>query len=159
LNERGFAVPLDGQTLLEWAARPGGRFDGVLTGWGLWVHLLRHHERVAALRAFRSVCDGPVLLSFWRSRKAYAVDEKPDPAAPLHPPAPTRFTRWARATVREGWLHRPPVERGTLYTGFFAHAASEAEIIEEAQLAGYKVTWFETDVARFPNAVLVPDQP
>lgn len=142
----------------EWAARDDGPFDGVFTGWGTWSHLLRHGERVAALRAFRRACPhGPVLVSFWSADPAFDHRETTRALEPLHPEPQGALERLTRDLVRRRLLRLPPLERGTAWSrGNYFHRTGEAELREEASLAGYGVAYYERDASRYPHAVLRP---
>ncbi len=159
LAERG-AGPVACMSLQEWSRQPAGRYDGVLTGWGMWTHILRHDDRIAALRAFRSVCAGPVLLSFDRRERYADHTEQPIEGQPLHPPSTDRLGHLTREVVRRRLLRRSPIERGTGFrNGVFVHWVDEPELREEAAAAGYQVAFYERDGARYPHGVLVPREP
>ncbi|HVY48099.1 MAG TPA: class I SAM-dependent methyltransferase [Minicystis sp.] len=140
------------ETLQAWARDVtrrgvGEPYAGIVTGWTLWTHLVRSADRLAALEAFRVACPaGPVLLSFWPRGRAFDLEE-----GAVRPRPDARWLRVIRA------LRRAPPEPGTAWTdGMFAHLVGEEELTTEAAAAGYRVVWFERDVARFPNAVLLP---
>ncbi len=160
LGEAGIA-PLAHTTLQQWAAAPSGQFDGIFGGWALWSHILGHDERIAALRAFRSVCArGPVLLSFDRRERYADHTELPLHLQPLHPPAEDRIGRLTRVWLRQRLLHRQPIERGNGFrNGVFMHWVDEPELAEEGHLAGYRVAYYERDGSRYPHAVLLPESP
>ncbi len=157
--EPGARARVEQRSVQEWIAHandePTG-YDGVVTGWTLWTHLLQHDVRVDALSAFRRVCpSGPVLLSFWRADKAH-LEKQPEPD-PVHPEPVGRVEKTTRGLIRQRLLGLPPIERGTSWNaGLFAHAVTEPELREEAALGGYDVTHYEHDVTCFPFAVLTP---
>lgn len=147
-------------TLEEWAEVPVGHYDGVFTGWGMWSHILRREDRLAALRAFRAVCPrGPVLLSFWRRERVFDPEERFAAADSEEERSPLerRAQAFTRGFLRRRLLRLPPVEPGTVWrAGLFVHCVSEAELSEEAAVAGYRLEYYERDGSRYPNAVLVP---
>lgn len=155
-------VRIEQKSLQEWSAAPEGHYDGVFTGWGMWTHVLRFHDRVEALQAFRRACpSGPVLLSFWSGTKLFDQDERPEAPVPLYPRPNSRLQRLTHDGLRRRLLRRGPVERGTAWTrGMFVHLVTEPELREEARLAGYEVRFFEPDARHYPHAVLAPsDEP
>lgn len=154
----GASVDVEG--LESWAVMPVGSYDGIVTGWGAWTHLLRRDARLTVLRAFRRVCPrGPVLLSFWRREPVFDPEERgaDAPREEDLSPLAARFQALTRGLLRERLLGLPPVEPGTAWrAGLFVHCVSEAELREEAAACGYRVAHYERDGSRYPNAVLVP---
>ncbi|WP_437293170.1 hypothetical protein [Sorangium sp. So ce426] len=147
------------ESLESWMERGAGGYDGILTGWGMWTHVVQRDARLAALRAFRRACPrGPVLLSFWSlERVVDDPSERSGAAAHATSQHATPLQAFTHGLLRQSLLAWPPVERGTVWrAGIFAHCVSAAELHEEATLGGYKVLHYERDVARFPNAVLAP---
>jgi hypothetical protein len=159
MNLRTESASIRCATIQEWARSPTGNFDAVLTGWGMWTHILRHAERVELLQAFRQVCPrGPVLLSFWRKEDVFFNFEKARDPMPLHPRW-KGIERLTRDYIRQNVLHLAPIERGTGWAqGFFIHRVSEDELQEEAQLASYRLAFYEHDNFCYPHAVLVPEE-
>lgn len=155
------AAPVACVSLQEWSRCPAGRYDAILTGWGMWTHILLHDDRVAALRAFRRVCAaGPVLLSFDRRERYADHTERPIEGQPLHPQSTDRLGHFTRDLLRQKILRRSPIERGTGFrNGVFVHWVDETELREEAAAAAYQVAFYERDGARYPHAVLVPAPP
>jgi hypothetical protein len=147
-------------SLQAWAAAPSGEYDGIFTGWDMWTHIMHHEERVAALRAFLAVCSGgPLLLSFYRPAVDTNRTEWERTREPLHPDPSGRAQRLVRVWLRRRILRRPPLERGTTWeTGSYVHATSEAELREEAALAGWRVDYYERDFERYGYAVLLPSE-
>lgn len=157
ISRRGLDIAIRQATLQQWVRTPDGQFDAIFTGWGLWVHMLHHADRIAVLQAFRRVCPiGPLLLSFWRGQRTHDHLEQPETLSPLHPRPLGRLNRVTRYWLRQRLLGRPPVERGTVYRRFLAHLSTEPELREEAALAGYEVAFYERDLSRYGNAVLRP---
>lgn len=150
--------PVQQLTVQEWARQPTGQYDAVITGWGMWTHLLQQADRLAALRGFLTVCpQGPVLLSFWRAGTTADHHERTREAGPLHPPPLSRVQRISRQWLRQRVLHLPPLERGTSWRGgLYVHLVSDQELREEAAMAGYAVQFLETDIRRYGHAVLLP---
>ncbi|EYF03885.1 hypothetical protein [Chondromyces apiculatus] len=157
------------ESLEAWSAAPIGVYEGIFTGWGVWSHLLRREDRLAALRAFRSACPrGPVLLSFWRREPVFDPEElgehtsltladAPLADAPLEGTPLARVQATTRGLLRTKLLRMPPVEPGTVWrAGLFVHCVSEAELAEEAAACGYRIAHHERDASRYPNAVLMP---
>jgi hypothetical protein len=144
-------------SLQEWSANPTGAYDGIFNGWDMWTHMMRHDERVAALRAFRAVSDGPVLLSFLHVDANINETEYARTHQPLHP-RPIGAKHILRVGLRERLLRLPPLERGTDWdSGGYVHRVSEPELREEAGCAGYRVTYYERDFERYGCAVLRPE--
>jgi hypothetical protein len=151
-------TPISAESLQSWATHPTGHYDGIFTGWGLWAHLIHQADRLAVLRAFRKVCPkGPVLLSYFRRTGAYNVLEPPDVVEPLHPEPKTRLQRLTRQTIRQQWLHLPPLERGTGWAGgFYFHTTHPEELREEAEQTGWNLAYAEEDLRKYAHAVLTP---
>lgn len=149
-------------SLEEWVEAPVGSYDGIFTGWGLWSHLVERAARLRALRAFRAACPrGPVLLSFWRRERVFDPEERwgreGEPVADDPSPLAARVQAVTRGFLRARVLRLPPVEPGTVWrAGLFVHAASEAELRDEASACGYRLAHYERDGSRYPSAVLVP---
>lgn len=149
---------IERMSLQEWVASPTGAYDGVFTGWDMWTHMMKHDERVAALRAFRAVCaSGPLLLSFLRPAVNINETEWGAGDDPLHPEPRGAAQKLMRGFLRRRLLRRPPLERGTVWdTGSYVHQVSEAELREEAALSGWSVAYHERDFERYGYAVLLP---
>lgn len=124
----------------------------------MWAHLIEQQERLAVLRAFRSVCpEGPVLLSFFRGDRLFSETEESSPLDPLHPQWQGRLLRLTRHGIRERLLRLPPIERGTgWHDGHFYHLTEERELKQEASEAGYDLAYWEKDALIYPHAVLIP---
>jgi len=146
--------------LEDWAEAPGGPYDAIFTGWGVWTHLVRRDTRLRVLRAFRQACPrGPVLLSFWRRERVFDAEERWDAPDPPEERSPleARAQAVTRGLLRARLLRLPPVEPGTVWrAGLYVHCASEAELREEGAACGYRLAHYERDGSRYPNAVLVP---
>jgi hypothetical protein len=161
------SAPVQQATVQQWSLeatvqqrllRPSGHYDAVITGWGMWTHVLQQADRLAALRAFLTVCPkGPVLLSFWRAGSLADHQERPQVVGPLHPLAQSRLQRISRQWLRQKVLRLEPLERGTSWRqGLYVHLVSDAELHEEAALAGYTVQFLESDRRRYGHAMLRP---
>jgi hypothetical protein len=105
-----------------------GPFDAAIVGWGSFSHLRHHVERVATLRAFADVTNGPIVVSFLRFRR--------DPAVP------------GRPRRRQGGAF-------SIYIGFYHEmdAQTLARIASEAHLAVEHLSTDERDT-NWPHAVL-----
>jgi hypothetical protein len=161
------SVPVQQATVQQWSLQAtgqqrsrqaSGHYDAVVTGWGMWTHVLQQADRLAALRAFLAVCpQGPVLLSFWRGGALADHLERPQEASPLHPPPRSALERTSRLWLRQKVLRLVPLERGTMWRqGLYVHLVSDAELQEEAAMAGYTVAFLESDRRRYGHAILQP---
>jgi hypothetical protein len=132
-------------------------YDGILTGWTVWTHLVRQADRLDALRAFRRACPrGPVLLSFWRTEPVLDPLEATETASV----SAGRIEQWTRTWLRQSLFGLPPLEPGTGWdAGMWVHYANEGELEREGERTGYELAHYERDGSRFPNAVLVPSRP
>lgn len=92
------------------------RFDAALLGWSSFSHLRRREDRIATLRRFAELTDGPVVASFFLRRPA---------AKPHH-----RLAQW---TISLGL--RAEGDRFTPHIGFF-HESSAEELAAEIAEAG-----------------------
>lgn len=148
---------LETLSIQQWARGATGSYDAVFTGWGVWAHVILQRDRLEALRAFRRVCpSGPLLLSFFSGDPVFDATETPSQLEELHAAAPGRARRVLRALVRERLLGREPVERGSEFrNGIFFHNTTKLELEQEAHSSGWRVAWYEQDVSKYPNAVLV----
>jgi hypothetical protein len=145
-------------TLQAWAEQPSGHYDGIFTGWGMWTHINRYDDRIAAMRAFRSVCDrGPLFVSFLRREHVnYSFDDARPGLDPLHPPASGGVQK-IRNVVRERVLRREPLERGLVIAdGVFKHVATEAELEAEGAETGWRLEHYSHDGTEYGHAVLLP---
>ena len=118
-------------------------FDAGLLGWGSFSHLRHDHHRVATLRAYGELTDGPVVVSFLRVRPEEGH---------LHTPGPPRLHR--RHRRRDG---RAPEDRFSAYFGFY-HPIGRTEFEAAAQSADMAVV--ETALGaddRWPHAVIRRD--
>ena len=153
------AVRVERATLQEWGAGGGtDSYDAIVTGWGMWIHILHHDERIAALRAFRRACPaGTLLLSFLRMHPWTDATAPPPPPLPVHPEPNGRMERLTRGIMRRRLLRLPPIERGTDWIeGSYIHRVSEAELREEAALTGWRIAYYERDVDVYGHAALTP---
>lgn len=142
--------PCAAESIEQWSRRPRGRYEGVVVGWGAWSHVLRRADRIRALRAFRSVSDGPVLLSFWSAIPLFDVTEAAEVVRP------SRAARLARSVLDRVW-GSAQVESAVIWRrGFFAHEVTRTSLYAEATEVGYRVVHYEEDPRRYPNAVLMP---
>ena len=158
----GAAARVEQATVQEWSAgvsESREAYDAIVTGWAMWMHILHHDERIAALRAFRRACPaGPLLLSFLRVHPWTDATAPSPPPPPVHPAPHGRMERVTRGIVRRRLLRLPPIERGTDWiAGSYIHRVSEAELREEAALTGWRIAYYERDADVYGHAVLVPD--
>jgi SAM-dependent methyltransferase len=109
-----------------------GRFDGAILGWTSYSHVRSGRARVATLRAFAQVTDGPVLLSFYLEQGA--------------PRVPGRAARVFDAIGLKGGR-----DQFTPVVGFF-HVSRREEVegeIAEAGLVLVDASWDDSD-GRWP---------
>lgn len=102
------------------------QFDGIVVGWGGYMHIVGTDARLRFLRALRSrvVTGGPVLVSF--------LTRNPE----------ARRYRWIRniaRLVRRLRLSGDPVELGDTVAGSFDHHFTRDEIESELERAGFRV--------------------
>lgn len=117
-------------------------YDAVLLGWGSFTHVPGESSRLEILRALRRLSDGPVLLSYWRTRT--------DSGAPVG-----RSRSLGRKLGR--LMAVVPVvtndrDRVVAHAGY-AHCFTDEEIRGLAHSAGYRV---ESCLNGFPHATLWP---
>ena len=115
-------------------------FDAAVFGYGSYSHLRSQQERVAALNRFRSLAQGPILISF--------ID--------ISPPGPSSSRNLSRKTT----FHRLR-EPGNLFRldlGF-CNAVVEAEFAKECAEAGLRIAYpfFRRQPYGSPHAVLLPE--
>jgi hypothetical protein len=111
---------------------PGlGTFDGLIIGWGGYMHIVGRQRRIAFLQALREhVGSGaPLLLSFF-----------------IRPPASTYFTTIARLANFWRRLRRSHevVEVGDHLQGLFNHYFIKEEIEAELAAAGFELVRYRT---------------
>jgi hypothetical protein len=115
-------------------------FDAGLFGWGSFSHLRHDQHRVATLRVYGELTDGPVVVSFLRVRPGEDGQ---------HTPAWHRLHR--RLRRRDG---RAPDDRFSAYLGFY-HPFSRTEF--EAAARGADMAVVRTALGaddRWPHAVV-----
>jgi SAM-dependent methyltransferase len=95
------------------------RFDASMLGWSSFSHIRDPRARIATLRAFADLTDGPVVVSFFST----------PPAAP----APGRLRRFLNSLGR-----RSPGDAFTVHIGFY-HLSSPEEIAQEVAAAGLSI--------------------
>jgi hypothetical protein len=106
----------------------GARFDAAILGWSSFSHIRHRQDRIATLRRFAEVTDGPVVASFFLRHEA---------SKPRH-----RFSRWAAHLGL-----RADGDRFTPHIGFF-HQSSVDELaaeIAEAGLVQVAVSYNDSD--------------
>jgi hypothetical protein len=113
------------------------KYDGVIVGWGVYMHIRGRERRVRFLRSMRErVSSGaPILISF--------------SAAPGQ-------ERMLRLTARIGNLvrrvaRRDPVETGESLSPYFIRYFSHEELEEELRQAGFQLVY--DDLREHPHAV------
>jgi hypothetical protein len=117
-----------------------GPFEASLLGLGSFTHLRRAEDRAATLRAFGSVTEGPVVVSFLR----------------LRTPVPTQGMVRRTLVSMRARRGRAPSDGFSLETGFF-HRFEEGEIEELAARSGLDVAHHDVDERKvYPHAVLIP---
>lgn len=99
--------------------RSGKAFNAAILGWTSYSHVRDTRDRVAALKAFAAVTDGPVVASFFMTR----------------PPAGERKA-WKRRLSRIG--RRKDGDEFSGHIGFY-HLSSREELEAEAAAAGLVV--------------------
>jgi hypothetical protein len=107
-----------------------GIYDGLILGWGAYIHIIGKENRVRFLRQFREHIEvgSPLLLSFF-VRKA---DSRK-----------MRFIQSIANTIRRLRRSDERVELGDTLNGTFDHYFSEEEIRNELHAAGFAVEIFE----------------
>ena len=115
-----------------------GRFDGVIIGWGGYVHIRGTLARISFLEQLRSLVDpgAPLLLSFFlRSR-----DDR-------------HFSTVERLAVTIRRVRRSPdsVERGDTVAGTFDHYSTWDEIEVELRAGGFEI--IESSSSPYPHVV------
>lgn len=124
--------------------KSGTPVDAVLVGWGSYTHLMGATQRIAFLRALRSLCPrGPVLLSFFVETGSEAE-------------RPRKFRSKLRRLL--GTTDAMAQAGDRLHRGAGGvHHFTEATFTSEAAAAGYRVQhWQEHDFAA-AHAILSPD--
>jgi SAM-dependent methyltransferase len=112
-------------------------FDAAMFGWTSYSHVRTSAARVAALRVFGELTNGPVVVSFFLARQG-------------PPRQPGRARRIARALG-----FRPNGDAFTPYIGFYHHS-TVAEIEDEGRQAGLDLTHacYDDLDGRWPYLVL-----
>jgi len=115
----------------------GRRFDAAIVGWGSFSHLRSEKARVATLRSFARLTDGPILVSF------LAVKGATSP----------RLQRMRRLLPRRA--ERDPQDIFAVTIGFY-HPVDEGEVrglAEQAELEVVHLSFDERDT-NWPHVVL-----
>jgi hypothetical protein len=112
-------------------------FDAAMFGWTSYSHVRTSAARIAALRAFRELTNGPMVVSFFLARQG-------------PPRQPGRARRIARALG-----FRSNGDSFTPYIGFYHHSTA-AEIEDEARQAGLELSHacYDDLDGRWPYLVL-----
>lgn len=107
-------------------------FDGVIVGWGAYMHIPGRDARVRFLRQLRNRIrtGGPILLSFFARKK----DSRRD----------VWIQRIAR-TIRRLRLSREPVEVGDSVSGSFDHYFTREEVAAELAAAGFRLELYDPE--------------
>jgi hypothetical protein len=113
------------------------RFDAAMFGWTSYSHVRTRAARVAALRTFAELTEGPIVVSFFLARQS-----------PHNPPS--RARRVARALG-----FRATGDSFTPYIGFYHHSTA-AEIEDEVREAGLELAHacYDDLDGRWPYLVL-----
>ncbi|HET6360506.1 MAG TPA: class I SAM-dependent methyltransferase [Gemmatimonadota bacterium] len=105
-------------------------YDGVIVGWGGYMHIRGRERRVRFLRELRQrmKSGAPILLSF------YTTSEK------------ARYHRWvARVGKASAWLlRRERVDLGDCLLPFYAHFFTKGRLEQEVIEGGLEPVMFET---------------
>lgn len=106
-------------------------YDGVIVGWGAYMHIRGKSKRVKLLRALRQRVQtgSPILLSFSTTERI---------------PAKMRVATWI-ANVLSRPLGHDRVELGDWLEPAFKHYFTEEKIDEELGDAGFELVYFGTD--------------
>jgi hypothetical protein len=117
-----------------------GPYDGIVIGWGAYLHIPGKQRRIDFLRGFHRLMsnDSPLLVSFLcRSRQQGRMRVIARVANPI---------RWL--------LHRELVELGDLLDPHFFHFFTREEIVAELEAAGFQLV--EYSEAGYGHAVARP---
>lgn len=106
-----------------------GTYDGLIMGWGGYMHIAGSETRVRFLKQFRCHVKpgGPILLSFFR---------RGGKSSQLH------WTFTIARIIRRVCGNREPVELGDTLSGTFDHYFSKEEIQQELQDAGFQLEYY-----------------
>jgi len=109
----------------------GKEYDGIIIGWGMYMHIQGKKHRIALLRQLRAKTHKqcPILLSFMVRRD------------------PSRSYKLARfmANMVGGPLRHEPAEIGDWLTPEYIHLFTEAEIAYELAEGGFRLVYYNTD--------------
>jgi hypothetical protein len=116
---------------------PSEHYDAAIFGWGSFSHLRSEEDRLAALRQYARLTDGPVLVSF------LALKAEPT----------QRLARFQRMLPRR--TGRDPQDVFAMSIGLY-HPVDEGEVRRLAERAGMRVLHlnFDTRETSWPHAVL-----
>jgi len=108
-----------------------GPYDGVLVGWGSYLHIAGREHRIAFLKQLRAAVKtgAPVLLSFY-TREVSAWEY--------------RWVAWVANRIRRLFLSKATVEVGDWVEISFEHYFTRAEIEAELHAAGLRMAHFST---------------
>jgi hypothetical protein len=106
--------------------------DGIVVGWGSYMHIAGRAARIAFLRRLRErvVAGGPLLLSF-QTRPERARERE----------AVAGFANVLRRIAR----HRQPVEIGDELKGWYRHVFTRAEVEAELRAGGFEPAFFSQE--------------
>ena len=115
-----------------------GEFDGLILGWGAYIHIVGKATRIRFLKQFRDHAEpgAPLLMSFFE-RKA---DSRK-----------MRLTRFIANTIRRLRRADERIEMGDSLYGTFDHYFTRQEIEAEMQAAGFELERY--DAGNFPYAI------
>ena len=105
-----------------------GRSDGVVVGWGSYMHVLGRGQRVAFLRAARATLEpgAPLLVSFW-----------------VRPESERAYRHIARiATVLRRLRRREPADEGDQLGPHFAHRFVRSQLEGELRDGGFEPVFY-----------------
>jgi 2-polyprenyl-3-methyl-5-hydroxy-6-metoxy-1,4-benzoquinol methylase len=116
----------------------GERFDAAIVGWGSFSHLRDEETRIATLRSFARVTDGPILVSFLALRAGGI---------------PARLARLRRLLPRQP--NRDEQDIFAVSIGFY-HPVDEEEVRRLTDAAGLEITHlsFDSRDTNWPHVVL-----
>ena len=120
-----------------------GKYDGLILGWGAYMHILGREERIRFLKQFRLHIkeNGPLLLSFFARDKS------------------KQYERTYKVARFVGYLTRnsDSIELGDTIHGSFDHFFTKEEVENELNQAGFEMICYSdayySDETSYPHAV------
>lgn len=109
----------------------GKLYDGIIAGWGMYMHIQNSAFRIAFLNQLRKQCKpgAPILLSFF--------SRKNNPFYFRFIPRVGNIFRWL--------LRRERVEMGDYLLPIYVHYFMEQEVASEMKAAGFQLVYYCTD--------------